>query len=292
MANAISQTAYYTLGVRAWDAPRAKPLCGDSFAARLMDDQAREIWRRFQRHHWPNAGNATRHRIIDDHLRDELHSDPGARVVVIGAGFDTRAFRLPGGRWIEVDDPTIISHKEARLPAVGAPNPLVRVPIDFEQESLAAKLAPFAGPERAHIVIEGVLMYLTDAQRRELLAILRNVFPRHTVYCDLMRRSFFEAYSRKVHEEIVGMGTSFADISETPEKLFLEGGYSRSASISIPIRTAQLGGVNLPVFVLRWFMPTLRDGYAIWKFDYARAPAPAGEPEWSVERAAVPVEPA
>lgn len=42
--------------------------------------------------------------------------------------------------------------------------------------------------------------YLTPAQRRELLDTLGNLFPRHFVYCDLMRQSFFEGYGRDLHQ--------------------------------------------------------------------------------------------
>jgi O-methyltransferase involved in polyketide biosynthesis len=91
------------------------------------------------------------------------------------------------------------------------------VAIDFAHDSLAERLASFAGPEPTHVVIEGVLMYLTQAQRTELLETLRRLFPRHFVYCDLMRQSFFRRYSRDLHDRIVGLGASFTYMSESPE---------------------------------------------------------------------------
>jgi methyltransferase (TIGR00027 family) len=268
MQNPISRTAYYTLGVRAWDSKLARPMCGDSFAAAFMNAEADQIWELFEAFDRPNAANAARHGIIDDHLSTELAADPSARVMVIGAGFDTRAYRLRGGRWTEVDEPAILTYKEARLPAASAPNPLTRVPIVFSHESLAERLAPFAGPERTHVIIEGVLMYLTQVQRRELLQTLRKLFPRHLVYCDLMRRSFFERYSRPLHEKIVEIGAPFSDISETPEKLFTDAGYTAIACTSIPLRAAELGGFGTPTFVVRYFLGTLRRGYCIWKFGF------------------------
>ena len=266
MQNPISRTAYYTLGARAWDASQPRPMCGDSFAGSFMNAEAERIWEQFKEFKRPNACNAARHAIIDEHLSTELAANPKAWVVILGAGFDTRAFRLKGGQWIEVDEPAIIAYKEARLPAASAPNPLTRVSIDFSQESLVDLLAAFAGPEPTHVVIEGVLMYLTHAQRRELLESLRNPFPRHFVYCDLMRQSFFERYSRDLHDQIVTMGTSFIDMSETPEKVFIDAGYKPLASTSIALRAAELGGFGLPPFVIRWFLGTLRRGYCIWKF--------------------------
>jgi methyltransferase (TIGR00027 family) len=266
MQNPISRTAYYTLGVRAWDASQPKPMCDDSFAASFMNAEAGSIWEQFKDFKRPNASNAARHAVIDEHLRTELAADPKARVVVIGAGFDTRAFRLKGGQWIEVDEPAIITYKETRLPAASAPNPLTRVPIDFSRESLIDRLAAFTGQETTHVVIEGVLMYLTHAQRRELLEALRHLFSRHVIYCDLMRQSFFERYSRDLHHKIVALGASFSDLTETPENLFLEAGYRPLACTSIPLRAAELGGFGLPPFVIRWFLGTLRSGFCVWKF--------------------------
>lgn len=271
MQNPISRTAYYTLGVRASDAAQPNPLCGDSLAPTLMNQEAHQIWQQFKDFRRPNACNAARHGIIDEHLTAELATQPHARVVVVGAGFDTRAFRLKGGQWIEVDEPGIIAYKEAQLPAGGAPNPLTRVSIAFARESLAARLAPFSSKEPTHVVIEGVLMYLTHAQRAELIDVLRNLFPRHVVYCDLMRRSFFQSYSRDLHTQIVGLGTSFSDMTETPEKLFTDAGYKPLACTSIPLRAAELGGMGIPPFLIRWFLGTLRRGYCIWKFGLSEA---------------------
>jgi methyltransferase (TIGR00027 family) len=266
MSNPIARTAYYTLGVRAWDAAQPEPLCGDTHAALFMDEAARAVWHQFRGFRRPNASNALRHRIIDDQLRAELAAARDAPVVVIGAGFDTRAFRLPGGRWTEIDEPSLLAVKEERLPAAGAPNPLVRVPIEFARESLGEKLAACAGPERTHVVLEGVLLYLTDPERRDLLATLRASFPRHVVYCDLMRRTFFETYSREVHEHILGLGARFRDLSETPEQLFLEAGYRPLSCTSIPLRLAELGGVGIPALAVR-LLRKLRNGYRICRFE-------------------------
>jgi methyltransferase (TIGR00027 family) len=266
MENPISRTAYYTLGVRAQDAAQPKPLCGDSLASCFMDEAAERVWQEFKDFRRPNDSNAARHAIIDAHLNSELAADPDAPALILGAGFDTRAFRLRGGRWIEVDEPAIIDLKEAKLPAASAPNPLTRVPVEFSRESLTDRLAAFSSQKRTHVVIEGVMMYLTQAQREGMLQALRDLFPRHVVYCDLMRNSFFERYSSELHEKIVGIGASFSDMTETPEALFIEAGYEPVDCTSIPLRAAQLGGLGIPPFLIRWFLRTLRRGYCIWKF--------------------------
>jgi methyltransferase (TIGR00027 family) len=248
-------------------------MCGDSFAAAFMNAEAERTWEQFKDFPRPTASNAARHAIIDEQLSAELAADPQARVVVIGAGFDTRAFRLKGGNWIEVDEPAIILYKESRLPAASAPNPLTRVTISFSHESLVDQLAPFAGPEPTHVVIEGVLMYLTQAQRRELLASLRRLFPHHVVYCDLMRKSFFDRYARPLHQKFVAMGTTFTELSKTPEKLFTEAGYRPLGWTSIALRAAEVRSFGIPPFVVRYFLRTLRKGFCVWKFEASRGAA-------------------
>jgi methyltransferase (TIGR00027 family) len=266
MANPVSRTAYYTLGVRAADAASPRPILGDTFAHRFMNDDAKAVWEEFKSFTPPNASNAARHVMIDAHLRRALAADPQATVVIVGAGFDTRAYRLPGGSWIEIDEPEILTYKERRLPAAEATNPLRRIPIHFGRESLADKLATISAPSSVHIVIEGVLMYLTREQRGSLLQTIIARFPHHTVYCDLMRRNFFEQYSRALHEKIVGMGTTFTDLEEMPEHLFTDLGYTMVDRASVPLYAVTHGNAGVPAFFVRYFMRTLREGYVIAVF--------------------------
>lgn len=265
--NPISKTAYYTLAVRAWDATLPKPACGDSFAHVFMNEEAQKTWLEFQNETRANPSNASRHAIIDNYLRDVLSTTPDPLIVIIGAGFDTRAFRLNSGNWIEVDEPAILNYKDSKLPSSSAPNSLKRIPIEFATESLTRKLASFTTPRITHIIIEGVLMYLKEEQRQDLIASLHHLFPNQVVYCDLMRKSFFESYGKKLHEKIVALGTSFQEMSEYPEDLFLKNGYRTLSCTSIPLYAAEYGNLKMPSFLIKYFLKKLRDGYSIWRFE-------------------------
>lgn len=266
MANPISRTAYYTLGVRAADAAKPKPILGDTFAQKFMNDDAKALWEEFKSFTKANGSNAARHAMIDEHLRPALAADPQATIVIIGAGFDTRAFRHRGGHWFEVDEPEILTYKEGRLPAASAPNPLRRLAIDFGRESLADKLAMITAPSSVHIIIEGVLMYLTREQRLSLLRTISERFPHHTVYCDLMRKRFFNERVRDVHEKIVGMGATFTDMEEAPERLFTDNGYAMVDSASATLYAAEHENIGIPAFAVRYFMSRVRNGYMIAVF--------------------------
>ena len=132
---------------------------------------------------------ATNYLLIDELVRERLAANPETLVVLVGAGFDSRAFRLKGGRWLEIDERSVIDRKEAVAPSRECPNPLTRVSIDFARESLAARLAPFATASPVVVICEGVTMYLEPAQVDELAATLKSTFPRHRVFSS-SRRSF------------------------------------------------------------------------------------------------------
>lgn len=267
MANPISRTAYYTLAVRAADVASARPIGRDTVAPTFMNDEAERVWAEFKSFKAPNGSNAARHVMIDDHLQRGLDADPAAPVVIIGAGFDTRAFRLKGGRWFEFDEPEILTYKESRLPAASAPNPLQRIAVEFAKGELAGKVAIVPPASHTHVVIEGVFMYLTHAQKRELLTLLGARFPHHTLYCDLMRKGFFERFSRDIHVKIAGMGPTFTDMVEEPEKNLVDAGYRLRSLESVPLYSAVHGNIGIPAFVVRWLMPQLRDGYLVGVFD-------------------------
>jgi len=267
MPNPISRTAYYTLAVRAKDAASPRPIGRDTFAHRFMNDEAERIWEEFKTFKAPNGSNAARHVMIDDQLQRALDADPSAPVVVIGAGFDTRAFRLKGGRWFEFDEPEILTYKNSRLPGSEAPNPLQRIPVEFAKGELAEKLAVVPAAPRTHVIVEGVFMYLTHSQKQELLALLAARFPHHTLYCDLMRKRFFETFSRPIHEKILGMGATFTDMEEKPEEMFIAAGYTMRSLESVTLYGAVHGTIGIPAFVVKWLMPSLRDGYLVGVFE-------------------------
>lgn len=270
----ISRTAFYCTGVRALDARTTAPLCGDRYAERFMDDEAWRLFAPFRRFHAPNASNVVRHRMIDELLRARLIARPQLRVVLVGAGFDARAYRLAGGRWLEVDEAPLLAFKEPRLPAVKCPNPLQRIAIDFATESLAEKLAPFAAQDRqspAVAVVEGVLMYLSEAQIRSLAATLRDLFPDLEIVCDVATKLFFERYGRRLHARIRDLGTGFTLPDRPLEALFADEGFAQLQSASIPGRAAELGAFSLLTRLAVRLLPSLRDGYTIRVFGRAGA---------------------
>lgn len=265
MLKPVSRTAFYCCGIRMRDAESPSPICGDTFARQFMDARGLEIFRAFGGESGPNASNVARHRYIDDFLRAELAREPQLQVCIIGCGFDSRAFRLKGGRWFELDEPQLIAYKEQRLPAVQAPNPLQRIPIDFAADSLAEKLRPLAVAAPTVFVIEGVMMYVPLDSLRATLEILRAHFKTHRVIGDLMTRRFIDTYGRKIQRIIADLGAHMIP-TDTPAVPFEETGYRRISSKSIvglALRYRSLGFLHP---LLRLIIPGAFSGYTLQVF--------------------------
>ena len=143
------------------------PLVGGA-VARLIDRR------------WPGARTSAvaRTRLIDDAVLAALAEGVG-QVLILGAGFDCRAYRLPGierARVFEIDHPATSAAKRTRLAALldAPPSHVTFVAVDFDRQPLLAALDA-AGCDRtvpSLVVWEGVSNYLAaaavDATLRDL----------------------------------------------------------------------------------------------------------------------------
>ena len=109
-----------------------------------------------------------RTRYIDARLEEAL-ARGAAQVVVLGAGFDSRAYRFhdahPGVAFFEVDLPATIEAKRRALErALGAVPAYARlVPLDFDTQTLDGALggAGYDPAAKTFFVLEGVTMYVS-----------------------------------------------------------------------------------------------------------------------------------
>jgi methyltransferase (TIGR00027 family) len=131
---------------------------------------------------WPAlaAYVRTRHRFIDDDLAKALREDAVEQLVVLGAGYDSRAWRfaepLAGRPVFEVDFPSTGRQKNRIAGSLHDLPDVDRrvVAIDFETQSLAERLAAagFEVGRPTYFVWEGVSMYLTRSALKETLTVL------------------------------------------------------------------------------------------------------------------------
>ncbi|MBN9509737.1 MAG: class I SAM-dependent methyltransferase [Alphaproteobacteria bacterium] len=263
----IAATAYYCCGVRARDAASPRPICNDHLAQRFMDAEAEAIFAPFAGLRAPNGSNIVRHRLVDDILRARLAEHRNLRVVLLGCGFDTRAFRLTGGTWLEFDEPALLARKEAVLPAAEAPNALCRLATDFSPADLAAQLRAHADGGPAVVVMEGVSMYLAAAQLQGSLATLRAALAGHTLLCDLMTRRFARRFGGALLARIRALGGAFGELSDEPAASVTTAGYRLLGRQSIPGAAVAQGAVPIPRWLLATLLRSLRDGYQLYRFE-------------------------
>jgi methyltransferase (TIGR00027 family) len=134
---------------------------------------------------WPGARSSgiARTRLIDDAVRRAL-AQGAEQLVLLGAGFDSRAYRLPGieaTRVFEVDHPATLGRKRTRLlRRLGRlPGHVALVPLDFGREDLtpALRAAGFRSGARSFFVWEGVTNYLSAAAVDQTLRFVGGAAP-------------------------------------------------------------------------------------------------------------------
>lgn len=147
------------------------------------------------------ASLACRKRFIADKLGDAL--DDIDAVVILGAGLDTRAYRLTRRVRIpifEVDLPVNVAMKFKTVRRVLGELPLsVRlVALDLERDDLLTALAEhgYLPDYRVFFICEGVTQYLTEATVRRTLAGLRAAAPGSRLVFTYVRSDFIDGTNR------------------------------------------------------------------------------------------------
>jgi methyltransferase (TIGR00027 family) len=191
--------------------PQAQRIIEDDLAYKLMPfsmrayvllmrlDAARNWMVRMSEKTTPGiwGGMLCRKRYIDEKLIESAGQIDA--VINLGAGFDTRACRLPALAdmpvW-EVDQPENIRRKRARLRKLFGEVPAhVRlVPIDFDREDLGAVLAShgYSAGMRTFFIWEAVTQYLTASGIRLTFDFLGKAAHGSRLAFTYVRKDFLE----------------------------------------------------------------------------------------------------
>ena len=140
-----------------------------------------------------------RERYIDDYLKTCL-AEGLEQVVILGAGFDTRPYRIPGiqqTRVFEIDYPATQAAKRKGLKKVIDPLPgnVTFLPVDFNTQSLAGRLPGSGYNEQAKTLFiwQGVTYFLTaQGVDSTLDFIVHHSGPGSSVIFDYMDNEIFQ----------------------------------------------------------------------------------------------------
>jgi methyltransferase (TIGR00027 family) len=171
----VGSTSRWTAAVRANETARSRSLLNDPWAAALAGAEGK-AWVK----QWPvgEVQIVLRTRYFDDFLNLATTGAGLRQVVLVAAGLDTRAFRLDwpaDTRLFELDQPSVLQHKETVLAAAGAVPRCTRHVIGADLRHPWAERLAAAGFDPAlpsAWLLEGFLYYLDNPSGRKLLGEL------------------------------------------------------------------------------------------------------------------------
>jgi methyltransferase (TIGR00027 family) len=203
---------------------------------------------------------AARDRYIDDILQGFLE-DGLQQLVILGAGFDSRAYRFDGLRdrvkVFEVDHPATQANKLARVQAIFGEiqKHVTYVPVDFNTQTLEQRL-PESGYDanlKTLFIWQGVTMYLTAEGVDETLRfVVQHSAPGSAIVFDYIYRLVLDGVQK--HGEVsnmrryrfmTGEGLTFGIEEGTVESFLKERGFRQVRDMDANgLRQAYFTGKN------------------------------------------------
>ena len=192
------------------------PLYGKSFVSKkgmiLSDTKAEEIWSKesFElkgksKSKWLAYNMAMRARVFDDWTEKMLKETPDAVVIHIGCGLDSRCLRVKQEYklWVDCDFPDVLDIRRHYYEESDSYRMMTLNATDTER----IKALPDAGA--AIVVLEGLSMYLTNDELRNLIAALQAKYQRISVLMDVYTEFGARASEKKNPINDVGVTKTY-----------------------------------------------------------------------------------
>ena len=138
------------------------------------------------------SGVIARTIVLDRLVGAWLAAHPGAVVVNIACGLDTRCYRMKGyAHWYNLDLPETIAVRERLLPESGAITQLAMSAMDDWGSEIVEQGTSVL------VVIEGLTMYLSEADVRRIFAVIAGRFSQAHVLVETMNPMIVKRFREK-----------------------------------------------------------------------------------------------
>ena len=138
------------------------------------------------------SGVIARTIVLDRLTKAWLASHPGAVVVNIACGLDTRCYRMSGyAHWYNLDLPETMAVREKLLPESGVISQIAMSAMGEWGDEIKEQNAP------ALILIEGLTMYLSEADVQHIFKVISRLFEKTTVFVETMNPMIVKRFKEK-----------------------------------------------------------------------------------------------
>ena len=139
-----------------------------------------------------HSGVIARTIVLDRLTKAWLVSNPGAVVVNIACGLDTRCYRMEGFcHWYNLDLPETMAVRESLLPERGMISQIAMSAMDDWGNEIKEQNTPVL------IIIEGLTMYLSEADVQRIFRVISRRFEKATVFAETMNPMIVKRFKEK-----------------------------------------------------------------------------------------------
>jgi O-methyltransferase involved in polyketide biosynthesis len=255
----IQETLLIPLWARAAELQQQNPIIIDPKSAEILESIDYNF-DKFATSQDSQVGCCIRGMILDNWVRNYLEKYPQGTVIEIGAGLNTRFERVNNGkvRWFDLDLPDSMAVRQQFFQETENRRFITASALDTDWIAEVKSV----GNQPFMFVAEGVLMYLSEAQVKELFANLLEHFPNCWFAFDSM--SPFMVKNQKHHDSIKYTSAKFdwgiADINLIKK-------WNNRYQINEVFRFTNLSSQYLRRFTLKTrffcYVPFLQDFYRL-----------------------------
>lgn len=227
----LGGTSRWTAGVRALESTREDRLFNDPWAAVLAGTEGKE----WAAHPSVDKGVSiiVRTRFFDDYFQRIISTSDIRQIVLMAAGLDTRAFRLPwheGTKVFELDQPQVLQYKEQVLSSAGAQPTSERHTIEVDLTgpwTEALIKAGFDPQQPSAWLVEGLLPYIpSESIERIFDEITHLAAPGSWLGFDTVNSAMLTSqWTRQFVEELARSGTPWISTMDDPEDFLARRGW-------------------------------------------------------------------